>query len=335
MALSVAEGTYTGTGAALSITGLGFLPKVVLIKSSGTPAGGDGGSWTNAAMGAGNSKSLGSNSGIQTGEFTTLDADGFTLSTGADVNLSGATYYYLALGGTDVVTGTYAGTGVAQSITGVGFQPVVVITGGTNNRFTVQRNAGHAGNNTSYFTNLADVSGAITSLDADGFTLGTQQDANANLATFYYAAIKTSAKIATGTFVGDGLDNKNITGAGFVPTNVILKNGTNVLGGVWKPTDLAGDSTIFWLNSAAAANNIQALQADGFQVGTDTRVNASGSTHTWIAFNNAVEPSNSAITTVASGSVDTAVTAQRRASTDKWLVAGLPGQVLTINIPTA
>lgn len=35
---------------------------------------------------------------------------------------------------------------------------------------------------------------------------------------------------------------------------------------------------------SAFANGIQTLEADGFQVGTDTTVNESGTTYAWVAF---------------------------------------------------
>jgi hypothetical protein len=49
---------------------------------------------------------------------------------------------------------------------------------------------------------------------------------------------------------------------------------------------VAGDSTLEFKNLANYTNGIQALQANGFQVGTDTKVNQSSTTYYWIAFAN-------------------------------------------------
>ena len=40
----------------------------------------------------------------------------------------------------------------------------------------------------------------------------------------------------------------------------------------------------YFPNVATFASGIQALQADGFQVGTNCRVNTNGTTYNWVAF---------------------------------------------------
>ncbi len=52
---------------------------------------------------------------------------------------------------------------------------------------------------------------------------------------------------------------------------------------VWRPLSAAGDRTLYWSATAAATNRIQALQADGFQVGTNAQVNTNGSTYYYLA----------------------------------------------------
>jgi len=52
---------------------------------------------------------------------------------------------------------------------------------------------------------------------------------------------------------------------------------------VWRPASLAGDRTLYWRASAASTNRIQALEVDGFQVGTDNEVNQNSQTYHYLA----------------------------------------------------
>src|SRR5262249_36179642 len=78
----------------------------------------------------------------------------------------------------------------------------------------------------------------------------------------------------------------NLTGAGFQPAYLIIKANTNRFG-VHRPAALTGDSTLNFTGGNNFANAIQALQADGFQVGTDVTVNTTTGTPTYhcVAFN--------------------------------------------------
>jgi hypothetical protein len=51
----------------------------------------------------------------------------------------------------------------------------------------------------------------------------------------------------------------------------------------WRPSSLAGDSTLLFTATAAGNNRIQALQANGFQVGTSTDLNASTVNYNYLA----------------------------------------------------
>jgi hypothetical protein len=50
----------------------------------------------------------------------------------------------------------------------------------------------------------------------------------------------------------------------------------------WRPASISGDLSLLW-DAAAAANNIQMLEADGFQLGTHARVNTSDQTYHYLA----------------------------------------------------
>src|SRR5690606_1739333 len=82
-----------------------------------------------------------------------------------------------------------------------------------------------------------------------------------------------------GVYRGNGADNRSITSVGFQPDLVWTKKyGATARAAALRPSDLAGDSAQQFTATANAANKIQALEAAGFQVGTDTSVNENGAT---------------------------------------------------------
>jgi len=93
-------------------------------------------------------------------------------------------------------------------------------------------------------------------------------------------------RLTTGTYTGNGLDNRGITGVGFQPELVIIHdtNTADSYVGVWKTASMAGDSAFFFQNSPLGANNIQSLDADGFQVGSSTSVNKDTLLYAYAAF---------------------------------------------------
>lgn len=90
----IAVGTYTGTGASRSITGIGFQPDVVFIKNQTTAAQAR---LLTSTMVTGGKQSVyfGSTASTSTG-ITSLDSTGFTVATDDDVNKSGDTIHWVA-----------------------------------------------------------------------------------------------------------------------------------------------------------------------------------------------------------------------------------------------
>ncbi len=176
--------------------------------------------------------------------------------------------------------GTYAGNGVDnRAITGVGFQPnLVVIAGGANR--SVIRSSSMAGDLTETLTgNLVGFADGIQSLDADGFTVGTDATVNANGTTYFWLAIKTSAgESAVLSYTGNGLDGRQVTGVGFLPTCVVVWNTTEYASACWRTVDFPA-STGCPLDQASGTNLVQSFIADGFTVGTSSRVNTNAKTY--------------------------------------------------------
>src|SRR3972149_4945205 len=86
-----------------------------------------------------------------------------------------------------------------------------------------------------------------------------------------------------GSYTGNATDNRDITGVGFQPKYGLIKS-DGKQGPVHRPAALAGDSTLRFTGTPNSSNAIQALQSDGFQVGTDATVNGGGVTYFWMAF---------------------------------------------------
>ncbi len=87
------SGKYTGNGSSSQkISGLGFKPEVVLVKSGNMQDG-----WiATSTMSTGYAKLLNTNDAPNTGYIQSLDSDGFTVSSSSCSNSAGVTYYYTA-----------------------------------------------------------------------------------------------------------------------------------------------------------------------------------------------------------------------------------------------
>ncbi|MBA3306038.1 MAG: hypothetical protein H0U25_08950 [Thermoleophilaceae bacterium] len=85
---------------------------------------------------------------------------------------------------------------------------------------------------------------------------------------------------------GDGADNRQMS----LPfdANVVIAKSDGAQAAVLRTSTMAGDAAKpLTGNTALTATLIQSLPAAGFTVGTDTRVNAAGTTYRWTAFKSA------------------------------------------------
>lgn len=286
----VATGSFTGNGSDnRAITGLGFNPNMVVVKAVNTELS----AMRTDTMPGDNSKV--GNTAFVADRIQSLDADGFTLGTAAQVNSNGVSYRWTAYRAQSGLfkTGAYTGNGTSQSPSGLGFSPEYASVISANGDEPMQRYSGM----TRAFGFGADTgsTASITALGADGFSVGNSATANTNGITYHYAAFNDVAGIAEiNSYTGNGTDNRNITGVGLSPANVMIRANDTGTGrpAVHRPASLAGDATMFYNNTANATNLIQALQPDGFQLGTSGTVNNSGRTYHYLAVKNA-SPSGS------------------------------------------
>jgi hypothetical protein len=181
-------------------------------------------------------------------------------------------------------TGTYTGDGTDnRDITGVGFQPDVVIIRYDNNTAPVIRTADMPADRAKRITSNTSLQpNYIQSFLADGFQVGSNSNVNQSGRLYHWVALKAGANVQIGTYTGNASDNRNITGVGFQPDWVITMADNEQ--DVFRPGPVSGDASYLMNGAGSTTNKIQAMLADGFQVGSHSDVNLSGRNYYWIAF---------------------------------------------------
>lgn len=111
------------------------------------------------------------------------------------------------------------------------------------------------------------------------FTDSTENPGN----RFGAASAFPGTRVATGTYTGNAVDNRSITGVGFAPDVVIVKAATADIGVISTATMLGDTSKPLNGATALVANRIQSLTANGFTIGTDVTVNRNATVYYWTA----------------------------------------------------
>lgn len=290
--MTFTSGRYIGNGVDdRKIIGVGFQPSFVIVKANSSAA-----AALKTSDMAGDTTKLFASLTLAANHIQSLDSDGFTIGTAANVNTSGVVYCWFA--GKEeagfIKVGTYNGNGSDnRNITGVGFQPdMVMVAGNTTNipfggwvtsLMTADLTNPLRGNAGGQFPD------GIQALQSDGFQIG--QDGSVNLGTgtpaYYYIAVKNkTGEFKVGQYTGDGNDNVNITGLGFRPGLVwIAAKTTHFVRYKCTATGPITDSAQSTTTVADTANLIQALQENGFQIGNaSSGVNVSTQLYDYFAF---------------------------------------------------
>lgn len=190
-------------------------------------------------------------------------------------------------GAMQMASGSYTGDGAAaRAVTGVGFRPDAVIVKGDTAQLAVMRTATMAGDASKELAKgAAFQSQRIRSLDGDGFTVGAHAEVNGHGVAYSWVAFRDdgSGDFRTGSYAGTGSDNRSIGGLGFQPSYVIVMSAA-AQKAVQRSSAMLGDTSLEFDKTGPEANWIQALGADGFQVGTDAHVNAAGTTYHYAAW---------------------------------------------------
>lgn len=284
----VKTGSYTGDGNAggQSITGVGFQPRIVLVRrdnaTNGTIVRIEG-------MTANNSKPITGANATNTNGIKSLDADGFTTNdANANVNQAATVYQYLAIGGagSDFAYGTYAGDTTDNRDITVGFAPDFVLVVPESAVRCPWRSSDFSGDDSMNFTQ-AHTTNLIQGFGASTFQVGTGM--NAGSTAYAWIAIKATAGVfKTFTYTGTGVDDRDITTPGFQPTFALTQRNDAAAAIVRNAAVHSGDESIPIDASAAdAANKIQAFISTGMTIGTDTSVNANTVVYYGFAFKDA------------------------------------------------
>ena len=203
----------------------------------------------------------------------------------------------MALGGTDIVTGSYTGDGLDdRNITGLGIDPDFVnCFGKSANRFKTT-STGKTTDMSLIFNNTVSGTDRIQQLITGGFQVGTSIN-TLSKAKYYYLAIQKSVVSGVfneGTYTGNSTNNRDITGVGFNPSVIIVKGDSSDVSRV-KSLEITNSSSSLG-NGNESSNTIQQLIADGFQVSSSSTVNGNGTQYYWLAFREN-EPINNHVNT--------------------------------------
>ncbi len=286
--IQVLSGSYTGNGTdRRSITAMYFQPDVIIIKGNTTQ---DAVIRTSSMTGdtTKDMAAVATTSNL----IESLDTKGFTVGTDARVNSNDVTYYWVAFKAAagEMQVGSYIGNGTPRrSITGVGFRPGCVAVLPATADPANFKTSYMAGDLSEEFRNNKSHTDQIFSLDADGFTVGNTKPVNNLGTTYYYVAWKVIAgKMNLGSYTGNGTDNRSFTGMGFQPEYMFIKNHSTStkIEAVHKTasTGSTTDTTFSTINEINFTSGIESLDSDGFQVGSDNKVNQSAITYYWVAF---------------------------------------------------
>jgi hypothetical protein len=184
-----------------------------------------------------------------------------------------------------IISGSYTGNGLDNRIiTGIGFMPgVVIIKSGSNVPAQILTNTMPAGSSKSMVGNSALSTGRIKSLNADGFTIGIENDVNQKGKVYYWTALGSSSDMYTGSYTGNGQNNRAISDPGFGPSLVMLLP-VDATSATWRSSSFTGTGAASFNNDFNLASTITALGTNGFTVGTDARVNKLNTRYHYVAF---------------------------------------------------
>ena len=130
-------------------------------------------------------------------------------------------------------TGQFTGNGAdSRNITGVGFKPEYLFVRSSATQNGVHKTASmDTADDTLFFDAQASVADRVQALQSDGFQVGSDVDVNQNATTIYYIAWGRTLgepQVVSGSYAGDGVDGKAISGVGFAPDLVIAKSTATV-----------------------------------------------------------------------------------------------------------
>lgn len=189
-----------------------------------------------------------------------------------------------------MASGTFTGNGSSQSISGLGFAPDLVIIHDDSSTAGVRtswRSRAMSGDKTASFVGaIANFANGITSLDSNGFTVGSSNDTNENTKTIHWVAFKgVGNNFAYGRYKGTGAA-QTFSNLGFDPNLVVAKMDSTTSRGTWITSSNSSNNSMKFENVANYTGGFTAIGTGGFTLGTNANTNTSGSDYYWFAFKN-------------------------------------------------
>jgi hypothetical protein len=182
-----------------------------------------------------------------------------------------------------VATGSYTGTSAPQSITQPGFAPALVVVS-SSGQPSVVRTSAMSGNVSFALDSIGLTANQITSLDASGFSLGTDAAVNGLTQTYFWAAFPSTPTLAIGSYNGDGTNPRNIN-TGFTPSWVWILPVSATAAPIEHFAGEAATSNIrFGCSGEESGQGFLGIAAGGFNVTGGARTNASGTQYFWVAW---------------------------------------------------
>lgn len=301
--------TYTGTGSAKSVTGVGFQPDLVWIKRRDSAA-------SHNLFDSVRGVRIHLSSDLAAAEvsegagvsLTSFDADGFSLGTdnvgAGQVNANAGTFVAWcwkksATPGLDIVA--YTGNGANRTIAhALGVAPSLMLIKGRSGAtdWTVYHKSVGNGSKLILDTTAASAADATAwnsaSPDASNFALGTQASVNTNTATYIaYLFAEVAGFSRFGSYQGNGSSDGPFVYCGFRPAFVLIKR-TDTIGswylidavrGIANPIDETGFGDALIAEGSAAESGVSCpaidFTATGFKL-RDTIADFNGSANTFV-----------------------------------------------------
>jgi hypothetical protein len=308
---------YTGNGSTQSITGVGFQPDWVWIKSRSFSENHAIFDTTRGVQEEINSNRTNAQS-TKTNAISSFDSDGFTTGDNNGTNKSGETYVawcWKANGGTTSSNTDGTTTSTVQANTkaefsivewpqtagastnvghGLNSAPDLIITKAINDtdNWYVYNSASGVGKFLYLNLNNAEATSATaySAVDATTFTANLSNNSGINMISYCFASVAGYSSI--GSYTGNGSANGPIVNTGFEPAFLIVKSTTGSGWDIWdnKRNTTNPRNTILTANNNAAdytSTSIVGIDflSNGFQIkNTNADHNANGNKYIYIAF---------------------------------------------------
>lgn len=224
-------------------------------------------------------------------QFTAGDDNtdgGYEVGSTNFVNSNTRAYVAVTFGGdtSHLVTGSFTGDGVGQTISGLGITPNLII---------IKRGGGTTGGCVR-ISSMPDTKSSVWSAAAfgttnilreasDSFDVGAGAQANINTGTMHYIALQIpTGQGDVGSYSGNSTDDRDISlASGITPKLVMIFGDATVQPCFRLSSHAAGVSSPFTEAGDEMTDGIKSFASGSFRLGTNANVNVTGNTYYYLA----------------------------------------------------